>query len=481
MNPDAEIAQLVVSLKCGSVVAAAGCGKTEQIARATQIAEGRRLILTHTHAGVDALRARLKIHKVPSEKFRIDTIAGWCLRYAASFPKRSSLTCASPRSDKEWNAVYEAAARLIRIGAVKGVLASSYSGVFVDEYQDCSGLQHQVIKAIADYLPVCVFGDPLQAIFDFKGQTLVDWGADVFPVFDKAGEMNTPWRWRNAGNAELADWLAGVRLTLEQGGNIDLTSRPGCVKWESLPSDPKVRQATIVGTCKRVMGKASNARLIVIGDPANINGRAALAQKLAAAGFSNIEPLGSKHLYEFAKKFEAAKGFPRLEKALDFICACMVGAEKTDFLKAVKSHASGKKCGTAKFGDLIRVGIAVAEGTAENAVLELMQGFHDKKTTRLFRRELFFSMCSALRIKATRQHDELTDVIWDVQNRIRHSGRWIGKRSIGSTLLVKGLEFDHAVIIHANSMSRKDWYVALTRATTSVTILSPSECFSPSA
>ena len=162
-NPDADIAQLVASLKCGIVVAAAGCGKTEQIARATQIAEGRRLILTHTHAGVDALRARLKTHKVSSEKFRVDTIAGWCLRYAASFPKRSSLTCANPRSDKEWNAVYEAAARLIQSGAVKGVLASSYAGVFVDEYQDCSGLQHQVIKAIAGYLPVCVFGDPLQA------------------------------------------------------------------------------------------------------------------------------------------------------------------------------------------------------------------------------------------------------------------------------------------------------------------------------
>jgi DNA helicase-2/ATP-dependent DNA helicase PcrA len=159
----------------------------------------------------------------------------------------------------------------------------------------------------------------------------------------------------------------------------------------------------------------------------------------------------------------------------------MIGTEKADFLKAVKSHQSGRKHGTAKFGDLVKVGIAVAEGTAEEAVLELMQGFHGRKTTHLFRRELFFSMCSALRIKSTRQHDELADVILEVQNRIRHSGRLIGKRSIGSTLLVKGLEFDHAVIIHANSMSRKDWYVALTRATTSVTILSPSECFPPSA
>ena len=132
-NPDTEIAQLVASLKCGSVVAAAGCGKTEQIARATQIAEGRRLILTHTHAGVDALRSRLKKLKVPSGKFRIDTIAGWCLRYAASYPSRSGLPCDNPREDKEWIDVYAATTKLIQSGAVKGVLVSSYTGVFVDE------------------------------------------------------------------------------------------------------------------------------------------------------------------------------------------------------------------------------------------------------------------------------------------------------------------------------------------------------------
>jgi DNA helicase-2/ATP-dependent DNA helicase PcrA len=229
------------------------------------------------------------------------------------------------------------------------------------------------------------------------------------------------------------------------------------------------------------MGKASDARLVVIGDPANINVRAALAQKLAAVGFSNIEPLGCKHLYAFAKKIEAARGFTRLERALDFICACMIGAEKTAFLNAVRSHQDGKKLGAAKFGDLVKIGIAVAEGTADEAVLELMQGFHGREATRLFRGEMFFAMRSALQVKAIRQYDTLTDAIWDVQNRIRHTGRSIGKRSIGSTLLVKGLEFDHAVIIHADNMSRKDWYVALTRATTSVTILSPSEYFLPTA
>jgi late competence protein required for DNA uptake (superfamily II DNA/RNA helicase) len=43
---DASIAENIASVKVGSVVAAAGCGKTEQIAVATKLATGRRLILT---------------------------------------------------------------------------------------------------------------------------------------------------------------------------------------------------------------------------------------------------------------------------------------------------------------------------------------------------------------------------------------------------------------------------------------------------
>jgi hypothetical protein len=478
-RPDTQVAKLVASLKCGSIIAAAGCGKTEQIALATLIAEGRRLILTHTHAGIDVLRVRLKKHNVPNNKFRIDTIAGWCLRYAGSYPKRSGLTCVEPSTDKEWDAVYKAAVKLIDSGAVNGVLASSYAGVFVDEYQDCSGLQHQVIKALKSHMPLCVFGDPLQAIFDFKGQQPVDWQADVFPVFAKAEELLTPWRWRNAGNTTLADWLAKMRQALEAGGAIDLTTRPACVSWENLPIDPRFRNSKIIGTCKSVMGNAPTGRLVVIGDAVNINARADLAQKLAAVGFSTIEPLGCKTLYAAVEKIEAATNFARLEAIMDFICACMTGAENADYLAAVKSRQAGGRLGTAKFGNLVATGVVLVANASDEALLNLIQGFHDKTSTHLFRREMFSAMRSALRIKSARQSGSLADAIWEVQNRIRHAGRTIGKRSIGSTLLVKGLEFEHAVVVHADSMTKKDWYVALTRATTTLTILSPSERFAP--
>lgn len=62
----------------------------------------------------------------------------------------------------------------------------------------------------------------------------------------------------------------------------------------------------------------------------------------------------------------------------------------------------------------------------------------------------------------------------DIEAKFRHLERHVAKRSVGSTLLLKGLEFEHVIIIEYYGMIKEDWYVALTRATKSVTVLSAS-------
>lgn len=480
-DTDSAIAQLASTLRLGSIVAAAGCGKTEQIANATHLSGGRRLILTHTHAGVDVLRQRLKKLNVPRSKFRLDTIAGWCLRYAASFPARSGLGSLVPRTDGEWNAVYQAATKLISSGAVNSVLSTSYCGVFVDEYQDCSPLQHDVVTELSGVLPVCVFGDPLQAIFDFKGQEPVDWQKQVYPAFAKAGELSKPWRWLKAekGNAPLAAWLQKMRTALEAGTDIDLAGCPDCVKWEILPTDPRFRTNKIVEVCKRARGQAGDNALVVIADAASIGARAYIAKQLAKAGFSKIEPINCTTLYSAAKKFEKEKDFKQLKATMDFIGDCMTGTGETPFLNAVEARRKGSRKGTAQFGPLVDLGVALVDNPTPANRLALLDGFHGRDNSYCFRREMFYAMRAALLICISRPSCTLADAIWEVQSRARHAGRTVAKRSVGSTLLVKGLEFDHAVVIHTPGMTRKDWYVALTRASVTLTLLVPAQRFAP--
>lgn len=119
----------VMNNRTGSVVAAAGCGKTEAIvmvARAIVATHQsgtirKPLILTHTNAGVAALRARLKAYGIPESLVSLDTIAGWSQRFALAYPAASGCHFKKP-TGKQWSDVYRAAAQLVRSGTVDRVL-----------------------------------------------------------------------------------------------------------------------------------------------------------------------------------------------------------------------------------------------------------------------------------------------------------------------------------------------------------------------
>lgn len=474
---DKDVCRIAAEARAGSVVAAAGCGKTETIARAVLLGSGRRLILTHTHAGLEALSKRLAKHEVPSEGYCLDTIAGWCLRFVLAFPIRSALSVKAPRKNNEWTTVYQGVARLLESGAIDEVLQASYAGLFVDEYQDCTSEQHEVILRLGQRLPTCVFGDPLQSIFDFANQTPVDWQTEVFPLFPKVGHLTTPWRWKNAGNDDLAEWLKDVRQALEDGAGLSLgDTTPSCVSWNPMPSRKEMRTEAIAKECLEAikMVEASHS-LIVIGDGVSSGSRSAIAKRLSKQYFSTIEPVSCKELYKAAKDFDCASVEKRWPIVLKFVGDCMTGSEQADLKKALASRASGGKKGIKKFGEsLLSAAQEASDAGTALGVLGFLHAVVQHDGVRVYRREMLYAMCAALRAKAAGQVDTLAEGVWQAQNRIRHAGRKLGKYNVGSTLLVKGLEFDHAVIGETSPFDRKDWYVALTRAAVRVRIVSAS-------
>lgn len=200
----------LLSFDRGSVTAPAGCGKTELIGRALARHKGTKpiLILTHTNAGVAALRSRLNLAGVAPMSYRLCTIDGWTMQLASSFPTRSdcnpdSLTLQNPGSD--YLDIRAAAARLLRAGHISDIITATYERLIVDEYQDCSAMQHEVVAAAAESIPTCVLGDPLQAIFGFGADPLPSWETTVCERFPTVAELNTPWRWINAGEAPLGE------------------------------------------------------------------------------------------------------------------------------------------------------------------------------------------------------------------------------------------------------------------------------------
>lgn len=95
----------LASIPRGAISAPAGCGKTRLICDAISKHSGSKpiLVLTHTNAGVGALKTRLA-KRAPESAYRISTIDGWWLRLIAMFPAGAGLNpdilkLENPRSD----------------------------------------------------------------------------------------------------------------------------------------------------------------------------------------------------------------------------------------------------------------------------------------------------------------------------------------------------------------------------------------------
>ena len=205
--------------------------------------------------------------------------------------------------------------------------------------------------------------------------------------------------------------------------------------------------------------------------------RASIIKPLAKQQFSALEPLTSKTLIRHAKAIEDAKDGQRLEVTLTFLKACMGGVRK-DFIDGINSKRKGGKLKRKEYGSLLDVGDLVDGLDGFGKVLSLVEGFMGRRNTFPYRRELLSAVISGLRTVEA-EGGSLVDAILDFQTRSRHLGRRIPRRSIGSTLLVKGLEVDHVIIVEYDGMSKEDWYVALTRATQSIIVLSKSASIAP--
>ncbi|MFR7749382.1 MAG: UvrD-helicase domain-containing protein [Collinsella sp.] len=179
MNSSPSFTDVDLGLSRVAVVAPAGFGKTETIADIVGRADRRVLVLTHTNAGVAALQRRMAT-KGTAANGCVMTIASWCERWVSSFPETSGYAefasdeTGRNKADDYYLKVYKAMEKLTGHGWVRKSLFSSYSRVIVDEYQDCTQSQHSLFLAISTFLPVLVFGDPLQG-FSIGSKTTQSW------------------------------------------------------------------------------------------------------------------------------------------------------------------------------------------------------------------------------------------------------------------------------------------------------------------
>ncbi|MCZ2112210.1 MAG: UvrD-helicase domain-containing protein [Dehalococcoidia bacterium] len=457
-------------------VAAAGCGKTELLGQlVADHRSGRQLVLTHTHAGVAAIKKRLADMRVPPDKFHLDTIAGWCLRYGAAYPAISGYRPGA-EADPDWTATYPGAEKVCRTALGKKVIGESYSGVLVDEYQDCSLKQHALVSALAECIPCRGVGDPLQTIFGFRDDPVVPWATikSDFEVVDDA--LTEPWRWRREGrNAELGEWLVAARQQLEATGRL-VIAEDAPITWVSHNAAVEVPDAWAT-TCRNVNSPATDTVVAILKWPSKCKD---LAKRMGGR-WPIVERFDDPDLLRLGVKLVDADGPTVVESLVEFVAERM-----TTMGTALKTAVDAIKAGrgvlriTKNREHADRLSTLANAPTPANALAWLEGVLAHRDDWWLYRRECVFQLREALRHCTGETFAELPDMVAAARTRARHRGRLTHRRTIGTPLLVKGLEFDHAVLLwEPDRLSVQGLYVALTRASRSLTIVSNSRTLIP--
>ncbi len=457
-----DISDLLLNGKRVYLIAPAGYGKTEEIAKAVkQSSSGRQLILTHTHAGVYSLRKRLQRLNAPPKFYHIDTIAGWALGYASAYPTLSGIEETKP-TGVSWSNVYFTALNLLQSPHIKKVIQSSYAGMYVDEYQDCTQSQHKIIMALANILPCRLVGDPLQGIFGFrKDDPLIDWEIDVKSNFESLPELVVPWRW-NGENEKLGEWLKDFRRLLLEGRPISLPS-PIIINWKPLTPQNKI------------VACSSLRETSVVAIDKTANQCHAIASRLGGF-YSSMEEMDCGDLLSAAQKIQSVTGFERAIAVIDFAKSCMTQIS-TDLARVHNAFSKTKTPDPTKYkkSDVQRSIRALNAIISSNEIHRVREAFQEISTidgARIYRRELWREMQSTLAAYDLTGSENLRDTAWRVRYRTRIIGRKSEARVVSRTLLIKGLEYDHAIVLDADNLDAKNLYVAMTRGRKSLTVLS---------
>lgn len=457
--------QALGAASVGYVVAPAGCGKTEAIVQAvSRYCIGKQLILTHTHAGVSALKRRFQTNAVDSKKYHIETISGWALGWVKSYPTLAGYIGNLPLPEgRQWSLIYRSATALLALPFVQWVIKNSYAGVIIDEYQDCTVDMHSLVLELKALLPCRILGDPLQGIFTFN-DPLVSWTSVESDFSPNLGLLNEPHRWINVSNRCLGDWLIRSRIDFEKRVFPDYTGSP--INLMTFASNEKTSRL-------QTLTRSLSGSICVIGAK---HGKFNLAtgSALVNAGFWWVEPNDLPDLKELLEKLLGpGSDNDKAEATITFL----------------KNSFTALASGTEDFIRKLFLQTITRRPTINSRLL-LWQRHSNGFSPTIIPDIIDYILSNGTKCKkiesitylkrVIEQHVETGESLSSIFAKEiaarKVSGKFQPRRCIGTTLLLKGLEFDHAIILYNQNdnawQNPNDMYVALTRGCRSVYLIS---------
>lgn len=450
----AEEIALIESKHNAAIIAPAGHGKTEMISELVDKLPGKKLVLTHTNAGVSVLSKRLDRKHVGKEKYSLSTISSFCMKWCEAYPVTANIDLGiSVIDDNFFSDRIRGSKGIFSHKWARNVIFSTYSCVIVDEYQDCNIEQHQIFLELNKTIPIYVLGDPLQSIFGWSGKP-VSWKNIEFEIVDIYTE---PYRWKNS-NIELGKYLTKVRKTL-------MPSLDGkCVRFDIVPNGDfiKVISPSDVQGAKLLNETRGYKSVLYITKWQKE--QCAFSQNMGGI-FQNDEPQNLKDLYYIAKKLDNGNVITRTNAIISFMesCATHIASELVSYKKHIEKDDFnfGRISKHVEFGNRI---LKLHENNRYDEILSVLEWFNKNPDFKIYRFELFTELIRSIRFardngKSIYESAKTIRMMSGYQSKYSHFQRLSSR-----TVLSKGLEFECVVIDLKDSYTATDMYVAMTRA-----------------
>lgn len=479
------------------IIAPAGYGKTHTIAECLKYTDGKSLILTHTHAGVASLKSKISELGIPKDKYNVETLDSYTQKYVHSYYMGDDLPT-QDKKDEYFKAIRKHASKIFESELVHKVIQNTYSHIFVDEYQDCSVIQHELVMQISKNVKLHIFGDPLQGIFDFDGE-IVDLDSEFFKNEFKQFELLTPHRWIKSGNKALGDDLVEIRSLIKNSKEIQIDKFDN-IEYYIIQNASKGYFLAKYKYFKEFIGRLDN--LLIVFPPVrkdstkdvkenkyHENIRISFAKSLKRWGVKLIEAIDREDFYTIAKKLDSIKDCKNNEKLLKTLIDSFfqkifnkkflekwfnldVDYQLFRFKKAEKKDLASKHLHN-QVDDFLTNPCALSVYNLLEGLLELPDSFYS-------RIDLLYGIQGALKIAASK-NISVYEAMIQQRNIMRRKGRNPPNKILGTTLLTKGLEFDNVIILEADEFEDyKHLYVALTRSCKRLIIFSKSPILKPS-
>ena len=460
------------------VIAPAGYGKTHTIAEAIAAYRGKKkvLVLTHTHAGIASLKKKLDEQHIPSVKYHLDTICSYALALTKTYHINKDEIPTEAQTSAMFNFAVEHATKILHAKPIKSLLNAKYDHLIVDEYQDCTASQHRMIMELSVSLKTHLLGDPLQGIFGFR-DAVVDFNdPSLAPFYTNRQQLETPWRWLNAGREDLGRDLALIREKLDNNEDVNLANYRAIEFLQAPETDYTQPRSAYKNKIYEVLRDESV--LLIHPRSENPAGRVNYIQQFPQ--FRMIESIDDRSYYDFCDTFDKRDGNDLVVAVVEMMRKlAKAGAINVWFNEHCNLKRKSEEVDLRERNKLAYVIEPLMARKSFGQVATLIEAIQNLPGVKIYRKDMVDDLCIALR-DAERLGLTAKEAIERNRNIIRRRGRTISGKGIGTTLLTKGLEFDTVVVLNAHQFKdRKHLYVALTRCCRRLVVIANTPILHP--